>query len=132
MKDPSKNLREAYKTALSSFSVYDGMAPSGVPKPYIILNLESTEQDPYKQSVVYSDVKVSLDIVSAYNGQKETDEISQSILDIISPNGRCTLELADFDVLGIKYSFTSIPLQRTETGVLSRKIISFYHNLRQK
>lgn len=132
MKDPSKNLRESYKTALNSFSVYDGMAPNGVPKPYIIINLGSADQDPYKQSVVYSDVKVNLDIVSDYNGQKETDDIGQSILDIISPNGKCTLDLADFDVLGIKYSFTPIPLQRTDTGVLSRKIISFYHNLRQK
>jgi hypothetical protein len=108
------------------------MAPNGAVKPYIIINLGNADQEPYKQSVVFSDIKVNLDIVSTYNGQKETDEISQSILDIICTNGKCTLELEDFNIMGIRYSFNPIPLQRTETGILSRKIISFYHNLRQK
>jgi hypothetical protein len=132
MKDPSKNLREAYWIALSNYNRYDSLAPNGVPKPYIIINVSDIDQDPYKQSIVYSDVKVSLDIVSNYNGFAEVDRISQEVIDIVYSNGKTSFELPDFHIMGLKISVQSIPIIETPTGAISRKIISFYHNLRQK
>ena len=132
-KDPSRQLRKAYFDKINPIiPLYDGMALENSPMPYAIITILPIENDEIKDTLYYPEVTVNIDIVSAYEGQKQCDEKAQLILDTLYSD-ICTpsFSLPDFQVIGLKHSFIPIDRQATKSGYLSRKIISFKQNLKQ-
>lgn len=142
MKNPSSEIRTEYITRLTgtvllgtqAVKVYDGEANQDAVRPYAIITIPRYEPEGRnKDLLIYEDFKVQLDIISVYHGQKEVDEIEQKILDIICPNDySSTITLNSFHVGYTNFSSDNLPILRTSTGVISRKILIISHNLTQK
>lgn len=142
MKNPSSEIRIEYITSLTgtilletqAVKVYDGEATQDAVRPYVILTIPRFEPEGRnKDLLIYEDFKVQLDIISAYHGQKEVDEIEQKILDIICPNDyESIITPPSFDVGFTNFESENLRILRTNTGVQSRKILIISHNLTQK
>lgn len=132
--DPTRQLRKAYFDKINPIiPLHDGLAVENSPMPYAIITMLPNENTNVKDQYFYEDVTVNIDIVSAYEGQKQCDEKAQLILnelysDICTPS----FTLDDFQVIGLKHSFIPINRLATKSGYISRKIISFKQNLKQK
>lgn len=142
MKSPSSEIRIEYVSKLTGavtigakvVKVFDGEGWQGQTKPYVILTLPRHSPDGRNKDLVnYEGFDIQLDITSDYNGQKEVDEIEQKILDIICPEDySSTIMLNSFHVGYTNFSSDNLPILRTSTGVISRKILIISHNLTQK
>lgn len=132
--DPSRQLRKAYFDKINPIiPLHDGLAVENSPMPYAIITILPVENSNIKDQLYYEDITVNIDIVSAYEGQKQVDDKAQLILsaiysDICIPS----FTLTDFQVVGLKHSFIPINRLATKSGYISRKIISFKQNLKQK
>ena len=134
MKDPSQQITQGYFTLLSAIiPVFDGEALESQAKPYAIITIPEYFEDGNKDIVRFEDFKVMLDIVTDYKGQKQCDELAQLVINAICPiPKRTALALADYDIDYTRMSFFIPQRLSTPTGKISRKILSFYHDLSQK
>ena len=134
MKDPSQQITQGYYTLLNSIiPVFDGEALESQAKPYAILTVPEYVADSNKDIVLFEDFKVMIDIVTDYKGQKECDELAQEVIDAICPNyPKTALTLEDYDITYTRLSCLIPPRLSTPTGKVSRKIVSFYHDLSEK
>lgn len=134
MKDPSQQITQGYFTLLSPIiPVFDGEALESQTKPYAILTVPEYFEDGNKDIVRFERFKVMIDIVTDYKGQKKCDELAQLVINAICPTPRRTaLTLADYTIDYTIISFLIPPRLSTIDGKISRKILSFYHDLSQK
>lgn len=142
MKSPSGEIRVEYVSKLSGnitvnskvVKVYDGEGWQGQSKPYIILTIpKHSPEGRNKDLFMFEGFDVQLDITSDYNGQKEVDEIEQKVLDIICPDDYSSaITLNSFHVGFTSFDSGNLPILRTQTGVISRKILVISHDLTQK
>ena len=134
MKDPSQQITQGYYNLLSPIiTVFDGEALDTAPKPYLVLTVPEYVADSNKDIVKFEDFKVMLDIVTGYKGQKECDELAQLVINAICPSYPNTaLSLPNYSVDYTRISFFIPDRLSTKTGKISRKILSFYHDLSEK
>lgn len=134
MKDPSQQITQGYFTLINPIiPVFDGEALDSTPKPYAILTVPEYVADSNKDAIRFEDFKVMIDIVTEYKGQKQCDELAQLVINAICPNKNTTaLILTDYNIEYTHLSFFSPQRLNTPTGKISRKIVSFYHDLSQK
>jgi hypothetical protein len=131
MKDPSQQIRTSYFNLINPIiPLFDGEALENAPKPYAIITIPLYVQGSNKDLTIFEDYKVVIDIVTDYKGQKKCEELSQLVLNAICPTqGETAIFLNDFNIGYTKFSAYSPPTLNTLTGRISRKILSFYHNI---
>jgi hypothetical protein len=134
MKDPSHQITKGYFDLLNPIiPVFDGEAIENSPKPYAVLTVPEYVADSNKDIVQFERFKVMIDIVTDYKGQKQCDELAQIIINTICPNyPRTALILTDYVVDYTTLTFFTPQRLNTLTGKISRKILSFYHDLSEK
>ena len=134
MKDPSPQITKGYFALLNAIiPVFDGEALESQSKPYAILTVPEYVADSNKDIVKFDGFKVMIDIVTDYKGQKQCDDLAQLVINAICPNyPKTALVLTDYDISYTSVSFYIPQRLNTLTGKISRKIISFYHDLSQK
>ena len=134
MKDPSPQITKGYFALLNAIiPVFDGEALESQSKPYAILTVPEYTADSNKDIVKFDGFKVMIDIVTDYKGQKQCDDLAQLVINAICPNyPKTALVLTDYDISYTSVSFYIPQRLNTLTGKISRKIISFYHDLSQK
>ena len=134
MKDPSQQITKGYFDLLNAIiPVFDGEALDSTPKPYAILTVPEYVAGSTKDTVRFEDFKVMIDIVTEYKGQKQCNDLAQLVIDAICPNYPSTvLSLPDYHIEYTRLSFFIPQRLSTQTGKISRKILSFYHDLSQK
>ena len=134
MKDPSPQITKGYFDLLNAIiPVFDGEALEGQSKPYAILTVPEYVADSNKDITKFERFKVMIDIVTDYKGQKQCDDLAQLVLNAICPTTRkSALILPDYDVDYTSISFMTPDRLNTLTGKISRKILSFYHDLSEK
>lgn len=129
-KIPTRELSQLYLTALSSFSVSTHIL-EGQAKPFIRLSFPSKITGENKSRQLY-DIVTYLDIVTEYKGQKQCEDIAESVLDIIYPDGNFFVkETASWEIQNVSVSFPNVtlPEEQSQTGVINRLIIQIKQTL---
>ena len=131
MKDPGKNIRKAFYTALVGlgYPVVDEMTDDESLTNYIILSTQ-TEEDISTKNTFDTSGTILIDIVTKqYNtNTKDTaDDIADLVLDAIKPNTNSTLtdSYGEFQITNIKRISANTLTLPTQTGYLIRKLLRF-------
>ena len=134
MKDPSQQITKGYFTILNPIiPLFDGEVLENQAKPYAIITIPEYVADSNKDITKFERFKVMIDIITDYKGQKQCDELAQSVINAICPNyPKTDLILPDYDIDYTNISFFIPDRLNTLTGKISRKILSFYHDLSEK
>lgn len=130
LKVPTRELSQLYQTSLSSFSVFTHILENQE-KPFVRLSFPSKITGSNKTTQLF-EVVAYLDIVTQYKGQKQCEDIADSILAIIYPDGNFfTNEVPSWYIQNVTVSFpeTNLPEEQSTTGVINRLIIQINHTL---
>lgn len=131
MKDPGKNIRKAFYTALVGlgYPVVDEMTDDETLTNYIILSTQ-TEEDVSTKNTFDTSGTILIDIVTKQNNAvtKDTaDDIADLVSNAIKANTTSTLtdSYSEFQITNVKRISASTLTLPTSTGYILRKLLRF-------